>query len=423
MKEKMTQFFDKISPQFEKLAQSKYLTAISGAMMGTLGPVILGSMSLLLMVLPIPGLSGLVTNLGIAPVLGAVFTFTTNSIAVYIAFLVGTNIVKQFIPEDPGLSAGVISLMGFFILTPLGASEAGTYLSFDWLGAQGVFTAILVGIVTGRVYVYIKQKGWVIKMPASVPPMVSRTFESLIPTFVLGIIFIATGTIFSHTSAGSLHQAIYTIIQVPLQNVGGSVGGLIIFSVVQQLLWFFGIHGTNVVLPLMSPILSALDNANMATVMAGGVPTNLIGMAFFNIVTFGGLALGLIMLMIRSKSKQYRELGKLAVVPALFGITEPVIFGLPLVLNFDLFFPFVFNNSIAIIIVWAITKIGILPTMMGSATIFGLPLGLHASTQGSVSIIIMQLVVQLVLSPILWYPWFKRVERKAVAEEALAANE
>ena len=110
-------------------------------------------------------------------------------------------------------------------------------------------------------------------------------------------------------------------------------------------------------------------------------------------------------------------MGKISIIPALFGITEPVIFGTPLVLNFKMAVPFIFNNSICLGIAYFLTNIGFIERTIGAQAIFGLPVGFHASIGGSVSIIILQLLLQLILSPILWYPWFKLIDKDAYLEE------
>jgi PTS system cellobiose-specific IIC component len=173
-------------------------------------------------------------------------------------------------------------------------------------------------------------------------------------------------------------------------------------------------------MPLVTPLWLAMDVENLNAVQAGLTPPNIVGLAFFNIITWSGLGLGLVLLMLRAKSKQYRQVGKISVVPALFGITEPVIFGTPLVLNFDLAFPFITNNTIALILAYVLTKLGIVAKFIGVQAIFGLPLGFHAAVEGSISIILLQLFIQLVLSPVLWYPWFKRLDLRTYREEQAA---
>lgn len=418
MKEKVQAFFGKLSPVFAKLGQNNYLQAISSSMMATLGILMVGSLSVLLMVFPIQAVKDVVAAIGLRPILSAANGVTIGALAVYVVFLMAKNITVKFLPDDDGITAGLMALMSFFIVTPLGATADNvTAIPTTWLGAQGVFSAMIVGLFVGRMYVMFRQNNWTIKMPDSVPPMVTKVFNSLIPSLVLGAFFIVVARIFAGTSYGGLHQFIYSMIQSPLKSIGGTIGAVIFMSILQQILWFFGIHGTNVVMPIVQALWMSMDAENLSAIAAGQAPPNIVGYAFFNTLTWGGLALGLVILMLWSKSAQYRELGKVAIIPALFGITEPVIFGMPLVLNFDLAIPFIFNNSIAMLFAYILTKIGIISVFTGTAPVFGLPLGFHAAIQGSLTIILAQLVIQLVLSPILWYPWFKRVEKRAVAAE------
>lgn len=420
MKEKITNLFDKLNPWFDKLGANPYLQAISGAMMATLGPLFIGSMSVLFIVLMgmVPALAKLDK---LTELLSKVNTMTLGALAVYIAVLIAYHLVKKLDEDEDPISASIISLLSFLIITPLGKmADDSMGIPTNWLGAQGVFSALIVGIVSARLYLAIKRRGWTIKMPAGVPPMVTKTFEALIPTILIGLLFAIVDLLFSLTSFGSMHQFVYSIIQEPLKGVGGSIAAMILLSLLQQVLWFFGIHGTNVIMPLVTPLWLAMDVENLNAVQAGLTPPNIVGLAFFNIITWSGLGLGLVLLMLRAKSKQYRQVGKISIVPALFGITEPVIFGTPLVLNFDLAFPFITNNTIALIIAYVLTKLGIVANFIGVQAIFGLPIGFHAAVQGSLSIILLQLFIQLVLSPVLWYPWFKRLDLRTYKEEQAA---
>ncbi|PMD69808.1 PTS sugar transporter subunit IIC [Companilactobacillus nuruki] len=412
MKHKLQAFFARITPTLDKISTNKYLQTIMGAMMATLGPVILGSIAVLLSIF-----TQKLKITALATVLTAVNTFTIGSLALYIAFLMAKFLVPHYLKHDDGFTAGIISLMSFLILTPLGqiVHKGGNVSAIPttWLSSQGVFSAMIVGLIVGRLYVYIKQHGWTIKMPSSVPPMVSDAFSALIPSLLIGTLFAIISYLFSLTSYGNVHQMVFTLIQQPLRGVGGSIWAMILVSLLMQILWFFGIHGTNVVLPLVTPIWLSMDMENLSAVAKGQTPPNIIGLAFFNVITWSGLALGLVILMLFAKSKQYKELGRLAIIPAAFGITEPVIFGTPLVLNFDLVFPFITNNTIALIIAYLLTKAGIVARFIGAQAVFGLPLGFHAAVEGHISIIILQVFLQLVLSPLLWFPWFKHMDNKA----------
>lgn len=417
---KIEAFFNKINPAIEKISANKYLRAISGGMMATLPITIIGSIAVLLLVFPIDAVKEVIGSLGLAPVLSVANTFTIGALALYVAFLVAKNLVQQFMQEEDGSTAGIASLLSFLIVTPLAQTvDEVAAIPTTWLGAQGVFSAMIIALLSGRIYVLAKQRGWTIKMPESVPPMVTKVFEGLIPTILTGVLFILVAKVFSMTDFGSMHQAIYTILQVPLQNLGGSLWAMVLLTIIAQTLWFFGIHGTNVTNPIVTPIWMALDVMNLNAVLAGGAGINIIGNAFFMTVTFGGTALGLVINMLMSKSKQYRELGKLSIVPALFGITEPVIFGTPLVLNFKFAIPFIFNNAVLIILAYVLTLTGIVPRFMGATYIFGLPIGFSAAIQGSIRIVIMQLAFQ-VLAFFMWRPFFKMQEKEALqAEQAL----
>lgn len=418
LKNKITAFFRRINPVINKIGENKYLQTISTTMMATLGPIMVGSVAVLLLAFPVPAVKDFLLKTGMTPILAIVNSVTIGGLALYVTVLIARNLVNRMLPDEDGSMAGALSLMCFLIITPLGKTADGIgAIPTTWLGAQGVFTAMIVGLLVGRIFVFFRQKNWTIKMPDSVPPMVTKTFDSLLPCFAVGILFIIVNRVFSATPFGSLHQCIYSVIQKPIQGIGSTLPATIFTSFLMQILWFFGIHGTNIVNPIVTPFRLALDTENM-TALAAGLPLpNIVGNGFFSIVCWGGSALGLVFWMLRSKSKQYRQLGKVAFIPALFGITEPVIFGTPLVFNFDFLIPFVTNNSINLCIAYFLTKIGIVARCSGVQPIFGLPLGFHAMVGGSFSIVFLQLFLQLIVSPILWYPWFKRAEKKALLRE------
>lgn len=416
----MEKLFEKFSPIMNKLGNSRTLQGISGGMMGSIVVTIVGSLCLLFAVFPVQAVQKFIASIGISQVLLAVNTYTIGCIALYIVVLVTNSLVKQYKPDEDGIVPAIIALMNFLIVTPIGTTaDKVSAIPSNWLGASGVFSALIIAIITAKLFVFIREKGWTIKMPDSVPPMVARSLEALIPGMLVGIIFIVISAIFTKTSFGSVHQFIYTILQKPLSGLGGSLPAMCIFTIVAQLLWFFGIHGTNVICPIYTTLWLPLDLANQAAVAQSGVGAgkNIIGLAFFNTYTFGGCVLGLVILMaFRAKSTHYKSIGRLALVPALFGITEPVIFGTPLVLNFTFFIPFVFGNVIAILVAYAAFALHLVPTLIGTQTIFGLPVGVHAAIQGSWQAVVLQIVV-LIIVGVVWYPFFKKADHDAYQQE------
>lgn len=403
-------------------SNNKYIQAVSNSMMALIGIMLLGSFSVILLAFPIKGVSTFLANIGIIPYLSTIMTLTINSVSIYLVFLISKNLADKFGLVNDSYMVGVTAIMAFLLVTPIGRIVDGessiNAIPITWLGTSGMFSAIIIGLSVGRIYVYIVEKKWVVKMPESVPPMISRSFAALTPMIIIGIIATIVAYIFGLTSYGCIHQFVFGVIQTPLQGIGSSIWAVMLIIAFQQLLWFIGIHGTNVINPVVQPLWTALNVANLTAYSAGLPVENIVTASFVTIVCWGGSALGLVLLMLfKSKSKRYKELGKLAIVPALFGITEPVIFGTPLVMNAKLAFPFILNNSIFLGLAYALTQMGIVQRVIGVAAIFGMPVGFHALIGGHFSLVLLQLVIQLILSPLLWYPWFRAVDKEAYQEE------
>ena len=179
---------EKIMPIINKISNNKYLQSISEAMVGTLPITIIGSLAVLLMVFPITAIKDILISTGIIDVLNSVNQFTLGSLAIYVSFLTAKNLVSKFNKEDDGVRAGIISLICFFIVTPITVIESTSYLSFEWTGSTGIFTALFIGLIVGRIYIVFATQGLVLKVPESVPPMVRKTFESLLPCIFIAIL-------------------------------------------------------------------------------------------------------------------------------------------------------------------------------------------------------------------------------------------
>lgn len=411
----------KITPTVNKIQKSKVVNGISNGLMGAMPVTLLGAFSALLLNLPIAPYKEFITNVGIANALQVIIQFSTNFLAVIFAVAIAGGYAKQH--KEDGVFAGLLTLVCFFIVTPMNVTEEGVKLiPFQWLGGTGIFTAIIVSLVATRIYIYLKQKGVTIKMPESVPPVVASSFSSLIPGFAAVIFFTIVSSVFAATSFGTIHQFVYTFLQIPLQGVGGNIVSIVILWTFAQLLWFFGIHGSLVIYSVVLPIFTAMDAAQMAAYAAGEALPNITGRAFVSTYTMSGSAIGFALLMLFvAKSKQYKTLGKLSAVPALFGISEPLVFGTPLVFNFKFFVPFVFMNGVNLIIAYTLTAIGIIPRVAGFTPVSGTPIILSGLMEGSWKIAALQ-VVLVALSTIVWYPFFKKADNEAYQIEQSAEN-
>jgi PTS system cellobiose-specific IIC component len=418
MKEKLELLFEKMTPIINKISTNKFLQGLSGGMMATLPITVVGSFALLLAVVPMGPITTFITDSGLKEVFLAVNTFTMGLLGVYMAILIAKNLTQQYLPNDDGITAAVISFLGFMIVTPLGTTkDQVSAIPTTWLGSQGAFSAIVVATLTVVIYKYCKEHNLTIKMPDGVPPMTSNVFAGIIPFVLVSVLFIAIRYIFSLTSVGCLHQAVYTLLQIPMQQLGGNIGTVLLVAFLAQVLWFFGIHGQNVLSPFYSPVWLAMDAANLAAFSAGKVGPNIVGNAFFNIFYFGGYQIALCILMFQSKSRQHKEFAKLGIGPSLFGIGEPLNFGMPLILNFKFIFPFLTNGVIGLAIAYIAIATGLVPHLNGTAYVFGLPFGVAAFLQGGWKVLALAVVTNIIVPYFLWMPWVKMADKEALKQE------
>lgn len=423
MNDKLNSAFEKLTPVIDKIANNRVLQGLSAGMMGTLPVTIVGSFALLLNVVPLGPVTELIQNSGLAACLNATYNYSMGILSVYIVFFVARSITQQYLEGDDGFTAGIMALLCFLIITPLETTENGSTIPFTWLGASGAFTALVTAAAVTGIYVLCKSRNLTIKMPAGVPPMVSNVFAGLIPFIIAAVVFTTISFVFSKTSLGSFHQLIYSLLQAPMTQLGGSIWAMLLISVLCQILWFFGIHGQNVLSPFYSPIWIAMDAANMAAIAAGNQAPNIVGNAFYSIFCFGGYQIALCMLLLRAKSAQFRSFGKLGIGPAIFGIGEPLNFGMPLILNFKFIVPFLTNSVICLGVAYLAIATGLIPHLYGIQPIFGLPFGVMAFMEGGWRVLALAIVVNIVIPYFLWLPWVKRADKEACIQEQQAVEE
>lgn len=409
----------KVQPIANKISNNQYIKAMMGGMMMALPATIIGAVASLLKTLPIEAYQSFLISHGIDKILQMPVTFTTNITALIFVVCITYSLVESF--DVKGIGPAIVALVCFLINTPVNISQNAwgqdiATIPMDWLGSMGIFSSIIIAFVVGRLYVYIVKKGWTIKMPESVPPFVKDSFASLVPGAIISALFLVVSGIFANTSFGTMHQLIYGLIQTPLQNIGGSFGAMLLVSLLCQLFWFFGVHGM-AVLSVVMPIWGALDVAQLSAYSAGSPLPNILGMNFYMIFTVGGTALGLAILLLIAKSQRYKTLGKLAIVPAIFGITEPLLFGTPLILNPIFALPLILGNVISLILAYGATLIGFLPRLSGIGAPSGTPIVLQGLIAGGWRVALFQLILVVVWIGI-WYPFFKIADNKALEEES-----
>ena len=270
------------------------------------------------------------------------------------------------------LSSVALALMTFMILTPFKVSFMNNTVEaipLMYTGSAGLFGAIISSIISVEIYSWFIRKNIVIKMPENVPPAVAKSFVALTPTLALMIGTLIVRLILENTSLQNIHELLKVILTTPLKTLVGSWWGLAIITAIIQLFWIAGLHGSTIILGMIGPVLGLLGDQNRLAYEVGAEIPNIIGGPFFDLfISIGGgggtFALAFLLAFV-SKSKQLKEIGKISVGAACFNINEPIIFGLPIVMNPYLIIPFFITPILTGFIGYFSIAIGILPKLPG----------------------------------------------------------
>ena len=324
--------------------------------------------------------------------------------------------VSKYLEEK---NIGIISIAIYLILCPSVMTETGSLLSFDYLGSKGVIMGIILAIVVVRIYQYILSKNVKIKLPEGTPEYVSNSFGAIIPFIILAIIALIIRMVFIYTPYNTIFESFYALLQIPLNAiVGENIFSQLVLNVVAQSLWVFGIHGSSIIDTLRGPIMFGLDGAQQAAYAANLPLPNIMGMAFsymyYTAIMYPAVAIAVCCF---AKSKRMKMVGKMALPASFFGISEPLVFGLPIVFNPILAIPFIFIPSIVMGIAYLITSLGLVATPIG-VQVFNIPLAINGILNGSWTIAILQILL-LILSVIMWMPFIKFADKKALEEEKI----
>ncbi|ASW42403.1 PTS cellobiose transporter subunit IIC [Clostridium isatidis] len=423
---------NRLLPVAGKLGTSRILTVLRDAFMLAFPITVVGSLALVIMNIPYldkvigeEALTALKNVLGILP--SATMSITT----LFVVMAIGYYYAKSY-DVDPIFPA-VISIVSFLILTPLTVTtEAGELVNdiipIARLGAKGMFVGIFASFLVTRLYILILSKDWTIKMPEGVPPTVAKSFASLIPTVIVLLSVVIVRTIFTFTPWGNIHDFIYEIIQMPLTSLGSGLVATLaaIFSV--QILWFFGLHGQIIVNSVLDPIWNTLSLDNYEAFKANVELPNIITKQFMETFTVGiggsGMTLAVIVgIFVIAKSKQLRQIAKLSAPSGIFNVNEPVIFGLPIVMNPTILIPWVLAPMAAVTVAYFAMKLGLVPLTTGVTVPWTVPIffsGILATN--SIRGGILQLVILAIVLAI-WAPFIKVMDTQALKlEEELEEN-
>lgn len=427
MKDKLQNVLLSIS---SKVETNKYLGSIKEAFTMFVPFIIVGSFGSMLNIL-VSGANGLaqwvpwLSNL--SPAFTAINFVTISCMSLPIAFLIGYKLAEK--ENLPQLESGLIGLLSYLAVCPNTISTVVeglkdpvvvNGLGAGVIGAQGLFVSMIMSMFAVKFFGLLTNiDAFKIKMPDSVPTGIARSFNILIPIFIIITAFSVGGCLFNTFTGNYLNVWIYNIIQLPLQALANTTGGILVLALVNQLFWFLGIHGGMVIEGVRGPLSAAGLAENISAVQAGGVATNILTRGFwtsFVVVGGGGITLSLLIaIFIFSKREDHKSIAKFSLIPGICGINEPVVFGLPLVLNPIFAIPFILNSVIAAFIAVVATNIGFL-----TCGVLDCPPGLPVFVTGFISYGIHGIIVQaiiLIVTFIIWVPFVLMSNKQVKLEQ------
>lgn len=429
------------------IAQYKVVRAITAAGMAVVPFTIVGSMFLVFSILP--------QAFSFWPIVADVFSAsfdkfkalymianyaTMGTLSIYFVLSLAYELTKIYAEEEKlnlsPLNGALLALFAFIMTVPqivfeggvmsaLTSLKEGSVIADGWamsngvtrFGTSGIFTAIIMAVVTVLLYRMCVKHNWVIKMPESVPEGVSRGFTALIPGFVVAFtVLIVNGILVA------IGTDIFQIIAIPFAFVGKLTNtwiGLVIIYLITQALWIVGIHGANIVWAFVNPIALV----NMASNAADGTHYIVAGefSNMFVIAGGSGATLGLcIWCAFRARSSQLSAIGKASVVPAVFNINEPLIFGLPIIYNPALAIPFMTAPIVSMSIYYLAMKLNMINAIIAQVP-WPAPVGIGAFL-GTADIKAVPLaIICAVAAFLVYWPFIHRYDNQLLKEEGVEA--
>ncbi len=383
---KFTEFMEaKFVPIAAKIGSQKHLVAVRDSFIATMPVTMAGSIAVLLNALvrdiPAeynwPAISNAFSWL--IGINGFVWFGTLAVLSAVLAFAVGYNFAQAY--DVNPVAGGLVAFSAFILTLPQGAEFGAEidgvvhqvagwgFIGVSYLNTGGLFTALIIGAVSATIYSKLMNANIIIKLPDEVPPAVSRAFAAIIPGLVaLYVIGTAAWATASFTSFGNIPDLISNYLQKPFLALSQNLVSIIIITFSVSLFWFFGLHGPNVLAPALDGIYGPALNENIDFYQINGTKEGLPHLwtrgsfdAFSWMGGSGSTFALIVAILLLSKRADERAVAAYSLPMGLFNINEPVLFGLPIVLNPVYLIPFLFVPVIQVVIAFYATKLGLVP--------------------------------------------------------------
>ncbi|WP_155286837.1 lactose-specific PTS transporter subunit EIIC [Lacticaseibacillus zhaodongensis] len=423
----MNKAFEKVKPAFQAFAANKYVSAVRDGFIACM-PIIIFS-SIFMMIAYVPNAWGFHWPDAVTNTLLIGYNYSMGLLALFVAGTTAKSLTDSEnvnLPKTNQINpiAVIIAAEITFIILSIMPLKTGVDLTY--LGSQGLVCAYIVGLIVPMIYNFFIKNNITVKLPPQVPGNIAQSFKDLIPLGASVTIFWLFGVLFKMATGTVLPRWIIQVLS-PVFTASDSYIGLCIIAGAMAFFWFLGVQGPSIVSPAVMPIMIANTAANLAQYQAGVHVSHVFAQnAMDYIMNFGGTGSTFIIayvLIFAAKSAQLKAIGKAAVIPATFSVNEPVLFGVPLIMNPIFFIPFIITPMVNIsLFKFFVTTLGMNSIMYYLPWTIPAPIGIIAAT-GFAPLSFLLVPLLLAVDVVIFWPFFRQYDKQLVAEEQAKAAE
>lgn len=418
-----------------KVNSFRYIMVIKNAFASLIPVIITGAFGTLFSAMVFDNENGLARIKALSflaelkPISSAVSYVTLSFLTIYAVFLIGIELAR--LNNVKGIFPGIVAVMSYLSVNPfvyeyVNADNitviAENVLAKQYTDTKGLFLGMFVAIASIELYCWLgRQERLKLKMPDTVPTNVSESFSALFPTILTVAIIATAGFVIKAVTGMYAYDIIYNIVQRPLEGIVQGLPGILLLMFIAQVFWVIGIHGNQMVKPVREPLLLAAIAVNTEAFEAGKEIPNIITMPFWDMyMSMGGsgVTIGLLIaILLVSKRDDMREITKLSLAPGIFNINEPVIFGMPIMLNPILAIPFIATPLITGTIGYIATSLGFAAKAVVMVP-WPMPpiVNAYLATAGDIGAVVTQIIC-IIVSILIYLP-FVKVSNKAAIKNA-----
>ncbi|HWV39721.1 MAG TPA: PTS transporter subunit EIIC [Vulgatibacter sp.] len=395
------------------LSSQRHLLAVRDGVIGALPLVLIGSVFLLLAQPPSAWLQERLESYVQAILVP--YRMLGGLVALYVCFGTARALARSHGMDE--LGSPLVAVSSYLVAVGPAPLEGGGWgVSAEGLGAGGLFGALAIALGTVELQRVFARRRWTISLPPSVPDAIGKSFAAIVPGFAC----VALTWIVVHVVGVELVGLLADAAR-PLVGATDSLPGALALVLVDSFMWLLGVHPL-AVLAAVKPLWLSMLAENMAAAAEGLPLPHVATREFFLWFVWQGGSGGTLaaaLLLLRARSAALRTVARLGIVPSLCNVNEPLLFGLPIVMNPRLAVPFILSPLVSVTTAWIAMSTGLVarPRLDVLWTLPS-PLGAFLSTGGDDAAIVLQLL-NLGVAMAIWWPFVRRLDRDLAAKEGV----